>query len=167
MAVLGLTQSLTVIKDVNGNYTAAGVAMAFSNLYIDSATACTAAQIAAFPNAVNQVNIRYYSNSQQLTGTLYVTTALATIATNSGGYLQSLHLVQLSNNSPAPLSTTTGTVYLIANNQIRNILAATAKQIVTYPNALTQINKVYYSGNQQLTGTAICTESVATVIAAT
>jgi len=166
MAALGLVQSLTVIKDVNGVYTAAGIATGIQNLDIDSATACTAAQIASYPNAVTAVDIRYYSNSQQLTGTIFVTQTVAAIVTASSGYLQSVHLVQLSNGSPAPLSTTTGTLYAIANNQIKTVKAATAAQIVTYPNALTQINKIYYKQAQTLTGTAICTEAVSVVLAA-
>lgn len=162
---LGLTQIVTITKDLDET-AQASVTRYIQNQDIESATAATAAQIAAFPNTVAVISMKYYKGNQQLTGTIYCTQTVAALVTGSGSYLQSVHVVQLSNGQAAPLSTTTGTIYAINNSRIKRLLAATPAQIVTYPNALTQIQNIYWSNAQQLTGTLIVTEAIATVQAA-
>lgn len=166
--------SLHVVKfpddSVPKGVTSAGVVFGLAIADWDSATACTAADTAAYPGAATSISVRYWRKNQQLTGNYLVVetvSAIQTAATTAvPNALQTVHVVQFSTGLPAPLSTGAGTVYIIQNSLTDSITAATAAQIVTYPNALTQINKRYWSNASQGTGTMIVTETVAAVIAA-
>lgn len=164
-------QTISVLRNADltipaGATGSVGIVKPLQNLLIDSVTAASAAQIAQFPGAVSQLEVRYWRGAQQLTGIVLATNTVANILTGSAGMFQSVHIVQFSTGLPAPLSGSTGTVYLINNQLIDSIIAATSTQIATYPNALTQINKRYWSNSAQFTGTMIVTETVAAVLAA-
>ncbi len=170
------SQLVTVLQYPDLTIPTAPVQIAIQNMDIDSATAPSAKQLVQFPTAIIQVSSRYFRNNQQLTGTYIISTvgtttsssaaALAALVTAGNGILQAVHLVQLTNGSAAAGSGGAGTLYVLNNLQFDELAPATAKQIVTYPNALTQIKKRYYSNAAQFTGAAICTESLATVQAA-
>jgi uncharacterized protein (UPF0333 family) len=166
--------SLHVVKfpddTVPKGVTSAGVVFGLPIINWDSATAATAAQIAAYPGAATQISVRYWRKNQQLTGTYLVVEAVSAIQTAATtavpNALQTVHVVQNADGSAAPGSGGAGTIYIIQNSLTDSITAATTAQIATYPNALTQINKRYWSNASQGTGTMIVTEAVAAVLAA-
>lgn len=166
--------SLHVVKfpddTVPKGVTSAGVVFGLALADWNEATAATAAQTAAYPGAATQIDVRYWRGNQQLTGKYYVVETLSAIQTAATtavpNALQTVHVVQFASGLPAPGSGGSGTAYIVQNSLNDSITAATAAQIVTYPNALTAVNKRYWSNAQQLTGQMIVTETVAAVIAA-
>lgn len=165
---MALNQTINVVKLPNDTAVTSagstGVVTGIQNQLIDTVTACSAAESAAYPGAVTKISVRYFRKNQQLTGSYLVTQSVATVVGNSGGVLQSLHVVQLPGGDTVPGFAGAGTVYGINSSLNESVLAATAAQIVTYPSALSQINRRYFSNSQQNTGTLIVTESVASVI---
>jgi hypothetical protein len=133
---------------------------------IEYATACSAAQTAAYPGAATLIYAKYFRGNQQLTGTWLVTQTVAALVTAGGQDVQSVHVLRLANGTNALGSGGAGTVYLIANQYIDSVTAASATDIANYPNALTKIAKRFFSNAQQNVGDMLVTEAVATVIAA-
>jgi hypothetical protein len=153
--------------------TGAGVVYGLDMRSWESATAASAAQTAAYPGAATVINVIYFVGNQQYTGTYLVVETLATIQTAatlaSPNCLQTVHIVQFTSGDAAPGSAGAGTAYIISNSFNTGpygITAATATDIVNYPNALTRLNRTTSNNSQKNSGIMIVTEATAAVIAA-